>query len=324
MSASVDAYYDFQSLATLRTEAVQRPSAAVEEVAAQFESLFMQMMLKSMRDATISGGLFDSHQLDTYQGMFDQQVSLHLSRQGGLGLSDILVEQLEGTSAASSRAENNDALQRVAGLLPADGRSAVNAHAALASPPAAGNPPAIDARGSVDWQPATPEDFIRGVWDHAVSAAAKLGVQPRVLVAQSALETGWGRQVIQTRSGESSLNLFGIKAGADWGGESANVRTLEFQNGVAAMQKASFRVYDSIAGSFEDYVDLLTSNPRYEAALANAPDNGEFLRGLQDAGYATDPAYADKILDILGRADYEPVFRELKNREFSSLPSREG
>jgi len=324
MSASVGAYYDFQSLATLRTEAVQSPSGAVDEVAAQFESLFVQMMLKSMRDATISGGLFDSHQLDTYQGMFDQQVSLHLSRQGALGLADILVQQLEGQSGAS-RPGDSETAERIASLIPADGRPVTGEHsvpAPLSSTPA--DRPVLDSRAGGNWQPATPEEFIRDVWEHAVSAAAKLGVEPRVLVAQSALETGWGKKVIQTRNGGSSLNLFGIKAGADWGGDSASVRTLEFQDGVAAMQKASFRVYDSIGGSFEDYVDFLTSNPRYEAALSNASDSDEFLRGLQNAGYATDPAYADKILDILGRDDYEPVFRELKNREFSSLPSREG
>lgn len=163
------------------------------------------------------------------------------------------------------------------------------------------------------WNPTSPEEFVRGVWDHAVDAAKELGLDPLVLVAQSALETGWGKKVIQSASGGSSLNLFGVKADDSWSSETASVNTLEFQDGVASMEKASFRVYDSIASSFEDYVSFLKSNPRYQHALENVADTKEFLTGLQDAGYATDPGYAEKIMGILGTSTFGSIINELKN-----------
>ena len=200
--------------------------------------------------------------------------------------------------------------------------------AATPTAQAAANPPGVvparDATGvygepADDFAPRSPQDFIRDIWEHAVDAAGKLGVDPRVLVAQSALETGWGKKIIRTGSGSSSFNLFGIKAGEEWQGDAATVRTLEFRDGVAALEKAAFRVYDSLAGSFEDYVDFLSGNPRYRSALDNAPDSAAFLHGLQDAGYATDPAYAAKIMRIVNADTYSDVFSELKNSAAVSL-----
>ncbi|MEZ5569414.1 MAG: flagellar assembly peptidoglycan hydrolase FlgJ [Halioglobus sp.] len=348
-TAGAAAYYDFQGLAALRSDALQRPSQAIGEVAAQFESLFVQMMLKSMRDATIKGGLFDSNQMDTYQSMYDQQVSLHLSTQGGLGLSEILVEQLEGRAGTSAAAERSDKVTELARLLPgareqaapempltpaqmpARATAAPRAEAPSAQYGATRQPPLVPefvparaasaVRGERPGQfaPRSPEEFIRGIWEHAVGAANRLGVEPQVLVAQSALETGWGRKVIRSSSGDSSFNLFGIKAGNEWQGDAATVRTLEFRDGVAALEKAAFRVYDSLAGSFDDYVDFLSGNPRYQSALESAPDSRAFLRGLQDAGYATDPAYAEKILSIINTEAYDAIFSELKNSASLSL-----
>lgn len=345
-TAQAAAYYDFQGLAALRSDALQRPSQAIGEVAAQFESLFVQMMLKSMRDATIKGGLFDSNQMDTYQSMYDQQVSLHLSTQGGLGLSEILVEQLEGRAGTSAAAERSDNVTELARLLPGAREQAapempltpaqIPARAAAAAlveqsgsqPGESRQPPAyVPARAATavrgestgTFAPQSPEEFIRGIWEHAVGAADRLGVEPQVLVAQSALETGWGRKVIRSASGDSSFNLFGIKAGSEWQGDATTVRTLEFRDGVAALEKAAFRVYDSLAGSFDDYVDFLSGNPRYQSALESAPDSRAFLRGLQDAGYATDPAYAEKILSIINTDAYDAVFSELKNSASLSL-----
>ncbi len=150
------------------------------------------------------------------------------------------------------------------------------------------------------------------MWDHAVAAGGKLGVDPAVLVAQSALETGWGKRVVQTGEGGSSYNLFGIKADSGWNGAAAAARSLEFRDGVAELQKSSFRVYDSLANSFDDYVNFLQSNPRYQQALAKVADNKQFLTELQEAGYATDPRYADKIMGIVRKIDVGSATGELK------------
>ena len=147
-----------------------------------------------------------------------------------------------------------------------------------------------------------------------------MGIDPAVLVAQSALETGWGKKVIQADQG-SSFNLFGIKADGRWDGKAATVSTVEFRDGLAVLEKASFRAYDSLSGSFNDYVDFLKSNPRYQQALDKVSDNKEFLAELQDAGYATDPKYAEKILGILGRNNYSSVINELKNSQDLPLSS---
>ncbi len=316
---STAAYYDFQGLSTLRAQAVRAPGEAIDEVAAQFESLFVQMMLKSMRDATIEGGLFDSNQMELYQSMFDQQVSLQLSNQGVLGLSDILVEQLEGPGSPDEEQGNVDNMAPLASLL-TDTRRHLGFVSSPETPVVTAAAAANDAapataetdRGQAAWKPSSPEEFIRGVWDHAVDAAKQLGVDPAVLVAQSALETGWGKRVIQSLDGSSSFNLFGVKNGSSWSGKTATVNTLEFRDGVAAKESASFRVYDSVASSFNDYVDLLQSNPRYQYALEKVADSREFVSGLQDAGYATDPGYAQKIMDIIGTTAYESVVNELK------------
>ncbi|MDX1735830.1 MAG: flagellar assembly peptidoglycan hydrolase FlgJ, partial [Halioglobus sp.] len=263
--AQAGAFYDLQGLASLRAQAASTPRSATREVASQFEALFVQMMVKSMRDATIDGGLFGSHQMDFYQSMFDQQMSLHLSRQSSLGLSDILVEQLDGGAAAAPREEDAQGLSQL-GVLSGSGNTAAAPATAGPAPqaPAAANDQAVPAQagppvsaGDSDWRPGSPAEYIRSVWDHAVDAAGRIGLDPLVLVAQSALETGWGRKVIQAVDGRSSFNLFGIKAGGGWNGESAAVNTLEYRDGIAALERASFRVYDSLRDSFDDYVDFL-------------------------------------------------------------------
>lgn len=319
--ATAPVYNDFHGLSALRAKANSTPQEAVGEVATHFESLFMQMMLKSMRDATIEGGLFDSNQMEMYQQMFDQQVSLDLSAQGGLGLSGTLMTQLGGDQALVENPEDPQPLvsfrdtnavirRQVTHLFAA----ANNDSAAVSKAPAKVEPGLSDAR-ETNWQPSSPEEFIRGVWPHAVDAAGALGVDPLVLVAQSALETGWGKKVIQSPDGRSSHNLFGIKAGNDWEGDSNTVKTLEYRGGVAVMETAAFRAYDSLAGSFSDYANFLQSNPRYQQALEKADDSQGFLVELQQAGYATDPRYSEKIMGIVGKDTYASVINELKNKQ---------
>ena len=341
-------YTDFQALSSLRSEARNASGEALDEVASQFESLFVQMMLKSMRDATIEGGLFDSNSMDIYQQMFDQQVSLDISQRGGVGLAETLINQLGGEELTSGVDKEQQALidtnKSSQPLVPLNGaamnRAAVEIKRQVLGLYAASNDssgsslkssinssradkivPLVDTginntsrKEEANWLPASPEEFIRNIWDHAVNAAKELGLDPAVLVAQSALETGWGKKVIQGDLG-SSFNLFGIKADSRWDGSAAIVNTVEFRDGLATLEKASFRAYDSLASAFNDYVGFLKSNPRYQQALGKVSDSKEFLHELQNAGYATDPQYADKILGILDRSNYSSVINELKNSQ---------
>lgn len=262
-----DSVTDFLGIAKLRADARAdaKSPAVLRKVASQFEAIFVQMMLKGMREAKLADGMFDSNQQDHYLDMFDSQIALNLSQGRGIGLADLLVRQLGGTeeSAASVAA------------------SAV-------------------AGGARSRERMSPQDFVRAVWPHAQRAAETLGADPKALVAQAALETGWGKSIISRPDGGSSHNLFGIKAGAGWEGERVSVGTLEFEDGVAVRKRADFRAYDSFADSFQDYARLLSTQPRYQGALTQADDPAAFAHALQQAGYATDPAYARKIEGILG------------------------
>lgn len=310
---------DIQGLASLRSQARQAPGAAISEVAGQFESLFVQMMLKSMRDATVDGGLFDSTQLDTYQQMFDQQVSLELSQQGGIGLAEILVTQLGGGAQSETVIEEAGSAPPLVSLERPPLRVQRDVPGLI--PPATERQSVVRADSATrqDDLAASPEAFIEAVWDDAVAAAGELGLDPAVLVAQSALETGWGKKVIQAADGSSSFNLFGIKVGNGWRGDSSIVNTMEFRDGLAALEKAAFRVYDSLSTAFKDYVSFLKDNPRYQSALEKVSDSKAFLTELQQAGYATDPKYAEKILGILERGSYSNLVNQLKNSGKESL-----
>jgi flagellar protein FlgJ len=290
--ASASVYTDFQGLAELRAKARADSPDALRETAEQFEAVFMQMMLKSMREATLKGGLFDSQRTEFYEGMFDQQLALSLAQGQGFGLADVLVRQLS----------------------------------ASATPVPAGPPPALSVPRSaeVSASPATPEpsaqaempsspaEFASLVWPHAERAAARIGVAPEVLVAQSALETGWGRGMMRQDDGSPAFNLFGIKTHGAWDGARVATTTHEYVDGRRIEIRDEFRAYASPAESFDDYVDFLQSNPRYRGALAEAGDPGRFLQGLQQAGYATDPDYADKIRSILERPSFGELVGDLK------------
>lgn len=325
--AGAPVYHDLQGLSTLRHRAGNNPAEAIEEVATQFESLFVQMMLKAMRDATIEGGLFESDQMEHYQSMFDQQISLDLAGKGGLGLSDILEEQLGGGAPMVGVESATEPVVAFLDVHENAKRQMLNLYSAAQHEPITvkgvgiGNVGLEPLSNDAHWRPSSPEEFIRGVWEHAVDAARELGLDPEVLVAQSALETGWGKQLIPAAGGHSSFNLFGVKAGGNWDGESAVTNTLEFRDGLAVQEKASFRVYNSLAGSFTDYVEFLKGNPRYRQALENTGDSQQFLLELQHAGYATDPRYAEKIMGIVNRNTYSSVINELKNSPVQPLSS---
>lgn len=283
MTAPINASFDFSALASLRNDAKAQDPAALKEAARQFESLFTQMLLKSMRDANRSFGedsMFGSSQGDFYQDMFDDQMAMQLSKGKGLGLADMLVQQLTQAGMVKSPEATDAAAQETSKTqfsVPAQTISSTDDHRPLAKSKA---------------------DFVRTMWPHAQRAASQLGVDPNALVAQAALETGWGRSVPSQSGGSSSFNLFGIKAGSNWAGATTNVPTLEFEEGVAVRRVERFRAYQSPADSFSDYARLIGSNPRYENARGAGGDVATFASALQDGGYATDPNYAQKVVAV--------------------------
>jgi flagellar protein FlgJ len=287
-----DVYTDFQGLSGLRAESGKNDPATLRRVAGQFEALFIQMMLKSMRDASLGEGLMDSEHVKTYQSMFDQQIALDLSKRSSLGLADMMVRQL------SLKGSAQDEEEIIVGP-PAAPVPPLVMPAARPQPGEIGDTERLGGEPVQDWRPDTPESFVKQLWPHAQRAADELGTVPELLIAQAALETGWGQHMIRGQDGRNSLNLFGIKADADWQGARALTETVEFRDGLMRRERAPFRAYDSLAGSFSDYVSFLRANPRYQQALDQADDAPAFARALSEAGYATDPDYHGKIEQIM-------------------------
>jgi flagellar protein FlgJ len=266
-------YADFQGLDRLRASAARQDPQALREAARQFEGLFTAMMLKSMREASLGSGLGDSEETKTYQDMYDQQLALQLAHGKGLGLADMLMQQLTRAQAAHSSASTSPA-----------GPAATPASA-----------PAIGAGG----EKITSEQrasFVRSLEPLAQSAGNSLGVAPDTLIAQAALETGWGRNMPTDSAGRSSANLFGIKAGDSWRGASVQATTTEYDQGTPVSTPAAFRSYGGATQSVEDYVSLLRNSPRYAAALGAGSNVQAFGSGLQRGGYATDPDYVNKLV----------------------------
>jgi flagellar protein FlgJ len=286
---------DTASLDALRLKAKTDPKGAIKETARQFEGLLMNVMLKSMRETVSQDGLFDSEQTKLYTSMLDQHLSQAMSKRG-LGLAAVLERQLMAVQTA-----NPDAATPTAGAPAVSGPSRTGA----ATTGAATTSPAVPAAA-----PAAASDAVRRarvfVEQHAAdaqSASQASGIPARFMLGQAALESGWGAAEIRTKDGAASHNLFGIKAGADWKGRTVQATTTEFENGVAQKKVQTFRAYDSYRDSFRDYADFLATNPRYAAVVNSAQKNSgdvrAFARGLQDAGYATDPHYADKLGNVI-------------------------
>lgn len=321
-------YTDINSISQLKAGSEANSPENVRKVAQQFESLFVNMMIKSMRDANAvfaEGNPLNTPQTKFYQEMYDNQMSVHLSEGPGLGLRDALMRQLSPKAEAASTdtdagapAVDQSALLARRRLQVASDYSAWAERLDRAEASTASNP-------SNDWQPlrgieamrrgastvaavsgeaaqrtrfANSQEFVETMLPMAEKAAARLGVDPHYLVAQAALETGWGKSVIRQSDGSSSHNLFGIKAHGGWQGDSANVATTEYRNGVSTRERADFRSYSSWEQSFEDYVSFLESNGRYSKALSSTENPDTFFRELQNAGYATDPQYARKVSQI--------------------------
>jgi flagellar protein FlgJ len=290
---------DFSQYTQLRADAQQHDPKNLHKVAQQFESLFTQMMLKSMR-ATHFGDDGTGQQGDFYKDLLDQQLSTSLAAGKGVGLADMLVRQLGGVAQTP-----NSAATGGFGVTPIGGATANSASSMWTKPGqsaaagAAYQSVAVDsvaASAESDAFPTRAQQFVDSVRPHAEKAAAELGVPARALIAQAALETGWGQHMGRTADGKSSLNLFGIKASGST--PSVNQLTTEYENGQAQQQRADFRAYRSVGESFDDYVKLLKGNPRYADALRAGGDISQFAASLQKAGYATDPNYAAKLVRV--------------------------
>ncbi|MCB1737468.1 MAG: flagellar assembly peptidoglycan hydrolase FlgJ [Gammaproteobacteria bacterium] len=305
IQGKADAYTDLSSLDRLRAQARNTPNDAVDKVAKQFEGMFLNMVLKSMREASLGEGLFASSAEETHQSMYDQQLALEISAGEGLGFAKALRTQLgqvagitpkvDGELAVSATAlVNRAAIPRFHGVV-----DSPNAEADIASASAPMAASGDNARFD------TPQAFVDRLWPAARKAATRLGVQPEVLLAQAAHETGWGRHVPQRPDGESSYNLFGIKAGRSWQGERVSKDTFEVVNGVPEVQRAQFRAYDSFEASLEDYAELIGGRDRYASAVRDAASPEGYLNGLQQGGYATDPAYAERVLAVLNSARFQ-------------------
>jgi flagellar protein FlgJ len=340
-------------------------------VAQQFEGIFVQMLMKSMRDANAvfkSDSPLNSQYTQFYEQMRDQQLSVDLSDKGVLGLADMMVQQMSPESSnltPASVLRDNGGMKMLhddkALVLPAQHvvtPASDPIHVELSVPAAIARPlfeadRTVAANSSMDidsperllaiespkpsWseQPlsmvepvisgqilptaafretqkivkfASREEFLATLYPHAEKAAKALGTQPEVLLAQSALETGWGQKIVRGANGAPSHNLFNIKADRRWQGDKANVSTLEFEHGIAVKQKADFRVYSGFEHSFSDFVSFIADGDRYQDAKKVAASPTQFIRALQDAGYATDPKYADKVIKVM-----QSIREELKS-----------
>jgi flagellar protein FlgJ len=303
-TSNANFYADFGSLSALKRDAKADSQKALRAVAQQFESLFTDMMLKSMRQASIGDSMTGSDAVDMYQGMFDQQLSLQMSKGRGIGLADMLVQQLSRTGVApgasatgATKPTPSDTVAPVTGAITQPGATVSSDTGASTSNPA--NAISTDET-QLDWPPATPEEFVQRLLPHAQAAAQQLAVDPATLVAHAALETGWGKHMPTNADGSTSFNLFGIKATQSWQGQSAGATTLEYEQGVAVRRVAQFRSYDSPADCFSDYAKLLAGSSRYSATHNSGDNAHQFAQSLQQGGYATDPLYASKLRAVAG------------------------
>ncbi len=304
---------DVKDMGSLRQSARAGSPEALKTAATQFEAMFVNMMMKSMREATPQDGMMDSQQTKTFTTMLDQQTSQNIAKKG-IGLADMLVRQLSkatptqeqalaiGNDGATGNAAGTDAAGTFGGAA-----SLLDAARLKRAIDAAGGPGSVSGDSSSSGATAAAKagqaphvrSFQEKLGAHAEEASKATGIPAKFMLGQAALESGWGKREIKGRDGSNSHNLFGIKAGSDWKGKVVEATTTEYVNGKAQSRVERFRAYDTYADSFKDYARLLATNPRYEKVLASGGDASSFARGLQKAGYATDPNYAAKLTNII-------------------------
>jgi flagellar protein FlgJ len=288
---------DTKTVQDLRTRMQQDPKAGLQEAARQFEGMFLQMVMKSMRDATPSDGLMNSDATRFYTSVLDQQLASQLGANGQLGFARLIEMQLgnygRGGAAAGTQAAALPLPATSGGAAMPSG--AIRGAERIVSAPVAERQVSSLPTGPVSQ---SAQDFAARVWPHAVEASQVTGIPAHFLVAHAALESGWGKSEIRRADGSTSFNLFGIKAGRGWQGDAVEVSTTEYVNGEAQQVREKFRAYGSYAEAFRDYARLLSGNPRFAGVLGQQ-DGADFARSLQQAGYATDPMYADKLARII-------------------------
>ncbi|MEN0581452.1 flagellar assembly peptidoglycan hydrolase FlgJ [Phytobacter palmae] len=286
------AAWDAQSLNDLKTKAGQDPQANLRPVARQVEGMFVQMMLKSMREALPKDGIFSSDSTRMYTSLYDQQIAQQMTAGKGLGLADMMVQQMSGGQAP---VPPGDQMQQVPMKFD---RETINTYQSQAitqmvrkalpkAPESSDEPLSGDSR-----------DFLAQLSLPARLASQQSGVPHHLILAQAALESGWGQRQITRENGAPSFNIFGVKATSSWKGPTTEITTTEYENGEAKKVKARFRVYSSYLEALSDYVSMLSRNPRYAAVTTAAtPEQG--AQALQNAGYATDPKYAQKLTTMI-------------------------
>lgn len=279
------AVFDIRSLDSLKV-AVKNDSAQGAEVAAkQLEGLFVQMMLKSMRDASFKGGIFDSPQSNMFTSMYDQQISQEIANSGKLGFSDLIMSQLTGKMAVTAR--NIELVSNVQVNRQPESKYTKELNEDL-----------IPVKRSNSSSSSNQQGFISRMMAPAIAAAKQSGIHHQLILAQAALESGWGGREILTSDGKPSHNIFSIKATSGWKGETTETITTEYVNGVPQKIKANFKVYPSYTAALADYTSLLNNNPRYKnVSRSSSPELA--AKALQSGGYATDPAYANKLINII-------------------------
>ena len=278
---------DSRSLNALKSAAGDNSPQAARETAKQLESLFMREMIKSMREATMKSGLLDSAQGNLSTDLLDQQLSVAMSGRPG-GLSDAITKQLArsmGTEAA------DDAELSVPSTLSLS-RNAWRSSNSVYSGARNNSAQSINAYAPA---PKGRDNFVTHHTQAAARVAKESGIPAHFMLGQAGHETGWGKSEIRNKDGSNSFNLFGIKAGSGWTGKVAEVTTTEYINGTPRKVTAKFRAYDSYEDSFRDYARLIATNPRYEKAMGQTGSALAYASELQKAGYATDPAYAQKL-----------------------------
>ena len=296
-ATTANTYTDLNGLAALKKDS--KSPQAIHAIAQQVDALFLQMMLKSMRDASAGQGEADSNEMGMYQDMFDKQVALTLSQHQGLGIGTALTRQLSNAAAAAAPAG-----APAAGTPATGAAQGAAASGAAAGAPAAGGAALPAPAASSSASPSTSmlqsaTQFVSEVLPTIQRAANALGVSPLGMLAQAALETGWGQRMPRTADGTPSLNMFGIKADDGWAGARAVASTVEFSGGVATQRQTAFRAYGSIQESVSDFANLLKGSHRYRNAIAAGGNAQAYVNSIGQSGYATDPEYANKLNDIL-------------------------
>ncbi|CUJ29557.1 flagellar assembly peptidoglycan hydrolase FlgJ [Achromobacter xylosoxidans] len=295
-----DSVFDMGRLSDLKRDVTKDPAnpgtEQQKQVAKQFEALFLQMMLKRMREATPKEGLFDSQQTQMLQSMADEQLALHLATPG-IGLSQSILAQMQQGKPGDLPAE---AVQRLGQGTDLDFQTGGSRQVSALMDVMRNNRASDRALAAAEGAPEHVINFVSKMSRAATLASQQSGVPARLIMGQAALESGWGQREIKHEDGRTSYNLFGIKAGPSWKGKVVNVLTTEYEDGVAKKVTQPFRAYSSYEESFADYARLIGNSPRYEA-VTQARNEIEAARRIQSAGYATDPQYAQKLIGVMSQ-----------------------